>query len=77
MELNRDSAPHYKKLYLELGGKNPCIIFDDANLDECVPTTVRSSFTNQGEICLTGSRILVQVIINSCGVVFIVVGIHL
>jgi aminomuconate-semialdehyde/2-hydroxymuconate-6-semialdehyde dehydrogenase len=56
----RDSAPHFKKLYLELGGKNPNIIFDDANLDECIPNTVRSSFSNQGEICLCGSRILVQ-----------------
>eukprot|EP01117_Protostelium_nocturnum_P006538 TRINITY_DN2355_c0_g1_i1.p1 TRINITY_DN2355_c0_g1~~TRINITY_DN2355_c0_g1_i1.p1 ORF type:complete len:512 (+),score=198.45 TRINITY_DN2355_c0_g1_i1:68-1537(+) len=56
----RNSAPHYKKLYLELGGKNPNIIFDDANLEECVATTVRSSFSNQGEICLCGSRILVQ-----------------
>jgi len=56
----RDSAPHYKKLYLELGGKNPNIIFDDADLEECVPTSVRSSFSNQGEICLCGSRILVQ-----------------
>jgi len=56
----RDSAPQYKKLYLELGGKNPNIIFDDANLEECVATTIRSSFSNQGEICLCGSRILVQ-----------------
>ncbi|PRP76109.1 aldehyde dehydrogenase [Planoprotostelium fungivorum] len=61
----RDSAPHYKKLYLELGGKNPTVIFDDANLEECVATTVRSSFSNQvlspaGEICLCGSRLLVQ-----------------
>jgi len=56
----RDSSPHYKKLYLELGGKNPNIIFDDADLDECIPTTIRSSFSNQGEICLCGSRILVQ-----------------
>jgi len=56
----RDSAPFAKKLYLELGGKNPCVIFDDANLADCVATTVRSSFSNQGEICLCGSRILVQ-----------------
>ncbi|XP_044532969.1 2-aminomuconic semialdehyde dehydrogenase isoform X3 [Gracilinanus agilis] len=41
------SAPHCKKLSLELGGKNPAIIFDDANLRECIPTTVRSSFANQ------------------------------
>ncbi|XP_077782096.1 2-aminomuconic semialdehyde dehydrogenase isoform X2 [Podarcis muralis] len=54
------SAPYCKKLSLELGGKNPAIIFEDANLDECVPTTVRSSFANQGEICLCTSRIFVQ-----------------
>lgn len=41
------SAPYCKKLSLELGGKNPAIIFEDANLEECVPTTVRSSFANQ------------------------------
>ncbi|XP_005859095.1 PREDICTED: aldehyde dehydrogenase family 8 member A1 [Myotis brandtii] len=54
------SAPHCKRLSLELGGKNPAIIFEDANLEECVPTTVRSSFANQGEICLCTSRIFVQ-----------------
>ncbi|XP_008072319.1 aldehyde dehydrogenase family 8 member A1 isoform X2 [Carlito syrichta] len=54
------SAPHCKKLSLELGGKNPAIIFEDANLEECIPTTVRSSFANQGEICLCTSRIFVQ-----------------
>lgn len=41
------SAPHCKKLSLELGGKNPAIVFEDANLEECIPTTVRSSFANQ------------------------------
>ncbi|XP_006885029.1 PREDICTED: aldehyde dehydrogenase family 8 member A1 isoform X3 [Elephantulus edwardii] len=54
------SAPHCKKLSLELGGKNPAIIFEDANLEECIPVTVRSSFANQGEICLCTSRIFVQ-----------------
>ncbi|XP_037376890.1 2-aminomuconic semialdehyde dehydrogenase [Talpa occidentalis] len=54
------SAPHCKKLSLELGGKNPAIIFEDANLEECISTTVRSSFANQGEICLCTSRIFVQ-----------------
>ncbi|XP_027981174.1 2-aminomuconic semialdehyde dehydrogenase isoform X2 [Eumetopias jubatus] len=54
------SAPHCKKLSLELGGKNPAIIFEDANLEECIPTTVKSSFANQGEICLCTSRIFVQ-----------------
>lgn len=43
-----------------LGGKNPNIIFEDADLEQCVATTVRSSFANQGEICLCGSRIFVQ-----------------
>lgn len=41
------SAPHCKKLSLELGGKNPAIIFADADLDKCIETTVRSSFSNQ------------------------------
>ncbi|XP_018412441.1 PREDICTED: aldehyde dehydrogenase family 8 member A1 isoform X2 [Nanorana parkeri] len=54
------SAPYCKKLSLELGGKNPAIIFEDANLEDCINTTVRSSFSNQGEICLCTSRIYVQ-----------------
>jgi len=45
---------------LELGGKNPNIIFDDCDFDEMLSTTVRSSFANQGQICLCGSRIFVQ-----------------
>ncbi|KAL6077357.1 Aldehyde dehydrogenase 8 member A1 [Balamuthia mandrillaris] len=59
-QIIKDSAPHYKKLSLELGGKNPNIIFADADLTQCVPTSIRSSFANQGEICLCGSRIFVQ-----------------
>nr|XP_014352047.1 PREDICTED: aldehyde dehydrogenase family 8 member A1 [Latimeria chalumnae] len=58
--ITEKSAPHFKKLSLELGGKNPAIIFDDANLEECIPATLRSSFLNQGEICLCTSRIFVQ-----------------
>ncbi|XP_032071779.1 2-aminomuconic semialdehyde dehydrogenase [Thamnophis elegans] len=54
------SALYCKKLSLELGGKNPAIIFEDANLDQCIPATVKSSFANQGEICLCTSRIFVQ-----------------
>jgi aminomuconate-semialdehyde/2-hydroxymuconate-6-semialdehyde dehydrogenase len=54
------ASPLFKKLSLELGGKNPNIIFADADLKNCIPTTVRSSFQNQGEICLCGSRILVE-----------------
>ncbi len=56
----RDSAETFKKLSLELGGKNPNIIFEDADLEECIKTTIRSSFSNQGEICLCGSRIYVH-----------------
>ena len=55
-----DSAKHFKKLSLELGGKNANIIFNDADLERCVETSVRSSYSNQGEICLCGSRIFVQ-----------------
>lgn len=54
------AAPMFKKLSLELGGKNPNIIFDDADLNEAVKTSVRSSFLNQGEICLCGSRVFVH-----------------
>nr|XP_057912714.1 2-aminomuconic semialdehyde dehydrogenase [Doryrhamphus excisus]XP_057912715.1 2-aminomuconic semialdehyde dehydrogenase [Doryrhamphus excisus]XP_057912716.1 2-aminomuconic semialdehyde dehydrogenase [Doryrhamphus excisus]XP_057912717.1 2-aminomuconic semialdehyde dehydrogenase [Doryrhamphus excisus]XP_057912718.1 2-aminomuconic semialdehyde dehydrogenase [Doryrhamphus excisus] len=54
------SAPYCKKLSLELGGKNPALIFADADLDQCIKTTVRSSFSNQGEICLCTSRIYVE-----------------
>lgn len=54
------AAPMFKKLSLELGGKNPNIIFADADLSKAVKTTVNSSFMNQGEICLCGSRVFVQ-----------------
>ena len=54
------AAPMFKKLSLELGGKNPNIIFADCDYDKMLATTVRSSFANQGQICLCGSRILVE-----------------
>lgn len=54
------AAPMFKKLSLELGGKNPNIIFADCDYDEMLETTVRSSFSNQGQICLCGSRIFVE-----------------
>ena len=56
----RVAAPMFKKLSLELGGKNPNIIFADCNYDKMLATTVRSSFANQGQICLCGSRIFVE-----------------
>ncbi len=54
------AAPLFKKVALELGGKNPNIIFADADMDEVIETSLRSSFTNQGQICLSGARILVE-----------------
>jgi aminomuconate-semialdehyde/2-hydroxymuconate-6-semialdehyde dehydrogenase len=54
------AAPMFKKLSLELGGKNPNIIFGDCDFDKMLKTTVQSSFSNQGQICLCGSRILIQ-----------------
>ena len=56
----RVAAPMFKKLSLELGGKNPNIIFADCDYDDMLSTTVRSSFANQGQICLCGSRIFVE-----------------
>ena len=54
------AAPMFKKLSLELGGKNPNLIFADCDYDKMLNTTVRSSFANQGQICLCGSRIFVE-----------------
>lgn len=56
----RTAAPKFKKLSLELGGKNPNIIFADCDFDDMMKTTLRSSFANQGQICLCGSRILIE-----------------
>ncbi|WP_078392571.1 aldehyde dehydrogenase [Shouchella patagoniensis] len=56
----KSAADTLKKLSYELGGKNPNIIFADSNLDEVVETTIKSSFINQGEVCLCGSRIYVE-----------------
>ncbi|AHJ95694.1 aldehyde dehydrogenase [Hymenobacter swuensis] len=56
----RSAAPQFKKLSLELGGKNPNLVFADCDLTEAVRTSIRSSFANQGQICLCGSRIFVE-----------------
>jgi len=53
-------APLFKKVSLELGGKNPNIVFADADLDAAIAGSVRSSFANQGQICLCGSRVFVE-----------------
>lgn len=54
------AAPMFKKLSLELGGKNPNIIFADCDFKQALSTTLRSSFANQGQICLCGSRIFIE-----------------
>ncbi len=59
-EIARLAAPMFKKLSLEMGGKNPNIIFADCKYEEMLQTTLRSSFSNQGQICLCGSRIFVE-----------------
>ncbi len=59
-EIARVAAPMFKKLSLELGGKNPNIIFADCDFEKMLNETVRSSFLNQGEICLCGSRLFIE-----------------
>lgn len=54
------AAPQFKKLSLELGGKNPNLIFADCDLERAISVSARASFANQGQICLCGSRILIE-----------------
>ncbi len=54
------AGPMFKRVALELGGKNPTIVFRDADLESAVNGAVRSAFQNQGQICLCGSRVLVE-----------------
>ena len=56
----RTAAPMFKKLSLELGGKNPNLIFADCDYEKMLSVTLKSSFANQGQICLCGSRIYVE-----------------
>jgi aminomuconate-semialdehyde/2-hydroxymuconate-6-semialdehyde dehydrogenase len=59
-DIARTAAPLFKKISLELGGKNPTLVFADTDLDEAMPVIVRSAFENQGQICLCGSRVFVE-----------------
>ncbi|NNC70381.1 MAG: aldehyde dehydrogenase, partial [Flavobacteriaceae bacterium] len=59
-QIAKVAAPMFKKLSLELGGKNPNIIFADCDYQDMLINTIRSSFGNQGQICLCGSRIFVE-----------------
>ena len=54
------TATRFKKTALEMGGKNPTVVFADANMDQAIPTAVQASFSNQGQICLCGSRVFVE-----------------
>lgn len=53
-------APKFKKLSLELGGKNPCLVFADCDYEQTLKQVVRLAFSNSGQICLCGSRILIE-----------------
>ena len=59
-DIAKNAAPLFKKVALEMGGKNPNIVFADAPLEEAVAGALRAAFTNQGEICLSGSRLFVE-----------------
>lgn len=59
-QIARTAAPMFKKMSLELGGKNPVLIFADCDFEEMITTTLRSSFSNNGQICLCGSRIYIE-----------------
>ena len=54
------SSSSFKKISLEMGGKNPAIVFDNYNYDKMLETMVKSSFSNQGQICLCSSRLLIE-----------------
>ena len=54
------AAPMFKKVSLELGGKNATIVLEDTNLEKVIPDIARAGFLNQGQVCLCGSRILVS-----------------
>lgn len=56
----KESSKNFKKLALEMGGKNPSIIFEDCNYSKMLDTVIKSSFTNQGQICLCSSRLLIE-----------------
>ena len=54
------AAASFKKLSLELGGKNPTLVFADCDWKSAMTTSLRAAFSNQGQICLCGSRVLVE-----------------
>ncbi|WP_163833668.1 aldehyde dehydrogenase [Spartinivicinus ruber] len=65
-EIAASAAPQFKKLSLELGGKNPALIFADCNFEKTVEGIIRASFTNQGQVCMCSSRLYVEQPIYQC-----------
>jgi len=59
-EIATNTAPLFRKLSLEMGGKNPTLVFADCDFDKTVAQVLRAAYSNQGQICLCGSRILVE-----------------
>ena len=58
--VGRTASERFKKVSLELGGKNATVVFDDCDVEKAVEGAVRAGFANQGQVCLCGSRLLVQ-----------------
>ena len=56
----KSGADSLKRVAFELGGKAANIVFEDANLDKAIPVSIHAAFMNSGQVCLAGSRILVQ-----------------
>ena len=59
-KIAKETSKKMKKISLEMGGKNPVIIFDDCDYSKMINSILKSSFLNQGQICLAGSRIYIQ-----------------
>jgi aminomuconate-semialdehyde/2-hydroxymuconate-6-semialdehyde dehydrogenase len=59
-EIAKTTASQFKKVSLELGGKNATIVFSDCDFEKTVNEVARAAFSNQGQICLCGSRILIE-----------------
>ena len=59
-QIMKNGADSLKKVSFELGGKAANIIFEDANLEKAIPVSIQAAFLNSGQVCLAGSRILVQ-----------------
>ena len=59
-EVSQMAAPTFKKVLLELGGKSPNIIFDDADMEKAINVSTTAAFTTSGQLCMAGTRLLVQ-----------------